>query len=130
MVDESKVFQGDVSVRRTRGGISMNKDIRTKNETSFRLEAGDDMIICRCEEITRGEIRQAVHEGMRTMNEVKRYLRAGMGLCQGQTCGRLVRDIIAKETQVGREHISYPLPRSPVRPVPMGLYANDGVVKK
>jgi len=41
-----------------------------------------------------------------------------------------VRDIIARELGVSRESVTYSLPRSPVRPVPMGLFANDGVVKK
>ena len=45
--------------------------------------ADDDMLICRCEEVTKGEIRKAIHEGIVTMEEMRRYLRNGMGLCQG-----------------------------------------------
>jgi NAD(P)H-nitrite reductase large subunit len=108
----------------------MDSRVRTNNEEAFYNKHGDDVIICRCEEITRGEIRKAVYDGMRTMNEVKRYLRAGMGLCQGQTCGKLVREIIATELSQRREDVLMVLPRSPVRPVPMGAYANDGVLKK
>ena len=63
----------------------------------FEPRPDDDVVICRCEEITRGEIRRAVHAGMYTMNEVKRFLRAGMGLCQGQSCNKTVRAIIAQE---------------------------------
>ena len=48
------------------------------------------MIICRCEEITKGEIKAAIRNGMHTVNGIKRITRAGMGLCQGQTCQRLV----------------------------------------
>lgn len=55
----------------------------------------DDIIICRCEEVTKGEIRQAVHDGMWNLNEIRRYLRTGMGLCQGLTCGKLVQGIVA-----------------------------------
>ncbi len=108
----------------------MDKKVRTKNERDFVFLPGDNVVICRCEEITRGEIRKAVYDGMRTMNEVKRYLRAGMGLCQGQTCGKLVRDIIASELSLRREDVNMPTPRSPVRPVPMGAYAKDGMGKK
>lgn len=54
----------------------------------FEPRPDDDVVICRCEEITRGEIRRAVHAGMYTMNEVKRFLRAGMGLCQGRAATR------------------------------------------
>ena len=67
--------------------------IRVANPEPFVEREDDDMIICRCEEITKGEIRRAVYDGMRTTNEVKRYLRSGMGLCQGQTCQRLVRPV-------------------------------------
>ena len=57
----------------------------------------DDMLVCRCEEVTKGEIRQAVHAGMFTIEEIRRFLRSGMGLCQGQTCGKLVKGIVARE---------------------------------
>ena len=40
----------------------------------------DDMQVCRCEEVTKGEIRQAVHAGMLTIEEIRRFLRCGMGL--------------------------------------------------
>ena len=69
---------------------------RNREIGAFVPQQDDDLIICRCEEITKGEIRRAVHEGMWTLTEVKRFLRAGMGLCQGQTCGRLVKGIVAK----------------------------------
>ena len=52
--------------------------IRVANPEPFVEREDDDMIICRCEEITKGEIRRAVYDGMRTTNEVKRYLRSGM----------------------------------------------------
>ena len=68
----------------------MAKDIRRANKEPFEEREDDSLIICRCEEITKGEIRRAIHDGMHTMNEVKRYLRSGMGLCQGQTCQRQV----------------------------------------
>ena len=60
----------------------------------------DDMLICRCEEVTKGEIRKAVHSGMFTIEEIRRFLRSGMGLCQGQTCGKLVKGIVARELKV------------------------------
>lgn len=108
----------------------MNRMIdRTLKETEFQVQSDDSVIICRCEEITKGEIRRAVFEGMYTMNEVKRYLRAGMGLCQGQTCSRLVRNIIAKELGVKPDEVEIPIPRSPARPISMETYGKDGVVK-
>jgi bacterioferritin-associated ferredoxin len=100
---------------------------RARRLEPFVLQPDDDLIICRCEEITRGEIRRAVYDGMCTMNEVKRYLRAGMGLCQGQTCARLVRGIIARELGVGLDEVELSPPRAPARPVGMETYGNDGM---
>ena len=103
----------------------MSKIIRTADTTPFTPEPDDDLIICRCEEITKGEIRKAVHEGMCTTNEVKRWLRAGMGLCQGQTCQRNVQNIIAKELGRSVKDLGMITGRAPCRPIVMETYAND-----
>lgn len=95
-----------------------------KKAVPFIEKPGDDVIICRCEEITRGEIRRAVYEGMVTYNEVKRYLRAGMGLCQGQSCCKSVRAIIASELGVPVSQVGTISGRAPVRPVTMGELGN------
>ncbi len=58
----------------------------------------DEVVICRCEEVTKGEIRRAIEAGARTPQAVKRFTRAGMGLCQGRSCRRLIAQIIAQET--------------------------------
>jgi NADPH-dependent 2,4-dienoyl-CoA reductase/sulfur reductase-like enzyme len=52
--------------------------------------AAEETVICRCEEVTLGEIRAAVSEGVASLNELKRLTRAGMGNCQGRTCGALL----------------------------------------
>ena len=96
----------------------MRKIIRAAQTEPFIEREDDDMIICRCEEITKGEIRRAVYDGMRTTNEVKRYLRSGMGLCQGQTCQRLVQGIIASELKMRPG-------RAPVRPVEIGTFSKN-----
>ena len=85
----------------------------------------DDMLICRCEEITKGEIRQAVHEGMWTMTEIRRYLRTGMGLCQGQTCAKLVKSIVARELSISPDQLEPASSRVPMRPIEMRIFANE-----
>ncbi len=59
-------------------------------------------IICRCEQITEGEIVEAIHApcGARTMDGVKRRVRAGMGRCQGGFCGPRVTAILARELSI------------------------------
>jgi len=85
--------------------------------------AKDDTIVCRCEEITLGEIKEALAEGLTDMNEVKRMTRMGMGHCQGRMCGPAVQEIIAREMGLSPMDIGYLNPRPPVRPVPMTAVA-------
>ena len=85
----------------------------------------DDMLVCRCEEVTKGEIRQAVHAGMLTIEEIRRFLRCGMGLCQGQTCGKLVKGIVARELGVSPAELEPATSRVPMRPIEMYIFANE-----
>lgn len=104
------------------------KDIQEKLKEigPFVPAADDDMLICRCEEVTKGEIRKAVHSGMFTMEEIRRFLRSGMGLCQGQTCGKLVKGIIARELHVSPVEVEPATSRAPMRPTEMKIMAKDG----
>ncbi|XME01627.1 (2Fe-2S)-binding protein [Lachnospiraceae bacterium C1.1] len=104
----------------------MNKVVdRSLGDREFVKGADDDMIICRCEEITKGEIRRAVHDGMYTMAEIRRYLRCTMGLCQGQTCAKLVKGIVARELGVPAAELEPASSRSPMRPTEMYIFANE-----
>lgn len=98
---------------------------RSRDIGEFVPQPDDDLIICRCEEVTKGEIRKAVHEGMFTMTEVRRYLRTGMGLCQGQTCGRLVKSIIARKLGVSPAELEPATSRAPMRPTEMHILADE-----
>jgi len=77
----------------------------------------DDTLICRCEEVSLGEIREAIDRGATTLPELRRRTRAGMGLCQGRTCGTLVAQIIARRTGKSLEEILPATSRPPVRSV-------------
>lgn len=92
---------------------------------SFTEESDDDMTICRCEEVSKGEIRRAIHDGMFTMTEIKRFIRPGMGPCQGQRCGPLVQRILARELQVSPDMLEPPTSRPPVRPIKMQVLADE-----
>lgn len=92
----------------------------------FVEEADDNLLVCRCEEVTKGQIRRAVHEGIFTIEEMRRYLRSGMGLCQGQTCGKLVKSIIASELKVAPSEVAYASSRAPMRPIEMCILGEDG----
>ena len=85
----------------------------------------DDLVICRCEEITLGEIKAAIRDGFQTLNGIKRVTRAGMGLCQGQTCQRLVTRILTEELGIAAADIDPTTARGPVRPLRLEVFANS-----
>jgi glycerol-3-phosphate dehydrogenase len=59
-------------------------------------------IICRCESVTEGEIRDAINEpvGAQTVNAIKRRVRPGAGRCQGGFCGPRVVEILSEELDI------------------------------
>lgn len=84
----------------------------------------DDVIVCRCEEITAGEVRDAIrNKKATTVTEVKRRCRAGMGLCQGRTCGKLVSRILSEELGSAPDTLVGSTDRPPVRPTTFGELA-------
>ncbi|NLW73472.1 MAG: NAD(P)/FAD-dependent oxidoreductase [Clostridiales bacterium] len=64
-------------------------------------------IICRCETVTEGQICDAIHRtlGARSLDAVKRRVRAGMGRCQGGFCTPKVIEIIARELGIPVEEV-------------------------
>lgn len=83
------------------------------------------LVICRCEEITKEEIQDAIRNGIRTLNGIKRITRAGMGLCQGQTCQRLVSQILSEELGFSPAEVEPTTARGPVRPLRLEVFANS-----
>ena len=57
----------------------------------------DDAIVCRCERVTVGDIRNCIRAGVRDMNELKGATRSGMGACGGKTCPSLIARIFSEE---------------------------------
>ena len=76
-----------------------------------------EVLICRCEEVAKAEIVEAIKEGAQTIDEIKRRTRAGMGLCQGKTCRRLIQKILAQLTDQEIEEIMPSRHRPPTRPI-------------
>ena len=75
------------------------------------------VVICRCEEVTDDEILDAVKRGAKTVAEIKKMTRAGMGICQGKTCGMVVARILSKTTGKKLEEIMPDTSRTPLRPI-------------
>ena len=58
----------------------------------------DNTIICRCSDITLGDIRRLIEQGYTSFDEIKRITRCGMGPCQGKTCQQLIQREISMAT--------------------------------
>ena len=76
----------------------------------------EKITICRCEEVTKDEILAAIRSGCHTVASVKRATRAGMGACQGRTCGRLIRQMLLAEGVQTPETIEADKARFPIVP--------------
>jgi NAD(P)H-nitrite reductase large subunit len=88
--------------------------------------ADDNTMICRCEDLTLGDIRKAIADGYRSLNEIKRVTRAGMGNCQGRTCSIMIAQEISWYHRIPMEEIEIPTFRQPLKPVKMGSIAEGG----
>ena len=87
----------------------------------WAAEVADDVMVCRCEEVRAGDIREVVREGHWEINRVKAHCRVGMGRCQGRMCGAAAAEIIARESQRPVSEIGRLRAQAPIKPLPFGL---------
>ena len=85
-----------------------------------------DMIICRCEEVTLRELQAAIAKGAATARQVKLETRAGMGFCQGRTCRGLVERLVGEEPAQNDDGSPSLTVRPPARPISFGQLAGEG----
>lgn len=80
-----------------------------------------ETIVCRCEEVKAGEIRRlATEQHCPGPNQMKAFVRSGMGPCQGRLCGLTVTELIAECRGVPQQEVGYYRIRPPVKPVTVG----------
>jgi sarcosine oxidase subunit alpha len=82
----------------------------------------DEAIVCRCERVTAGEIRAAIKEGVRDMNQLKALSRAGMGACGAKTCRPMIWRIF-KDEGVDLGDVTDRVDRPLFVEVPLGILA-------
>jgi NADPH-dependent 2,4-dienoyl-CoA reductase/sulfur reductase-like enzyme len=90
----------------------------------FRSPPDDATLVCRCEEISAGEIRRTVELGCLGPNQTKSFCRAGMGPCQGRLCGLTVAEVIAEKRGVAVAEVGYYRLRPPLKPITLGQLAD------
>ena len=115
--------------RNDRKWMREESHIRPFLEAFFRISddmlqvVDDDTLVCRCEEVSAGQIRAAVADGHRDTNQVKFLTRCGMGPCQGRQCGEAVSHIVAVASGQAIQDIGHYRERPPVNPLTLGQLA-------
>jgi thioredoxin reductase/bacterioferritin-associated ferredoxin len=84
----------------------------------------DQTVVCRCEEVTAGEIRKALALGALGPNQLKSLTRSGMGPCQARMCGLTVSEIIAEYRNEDISKVGYPRIRPPIKPLTIDQLAD------
>ncbi|QEI07429.1 NAD(P)-binding protein [Pigmentiphaga aceris] len=85
-----------------------------------RMPVEDSVVVCRCEEVTAGQIRKYAELGCQGPNQTKAFGRCGMGPCQGRLCGLTVTELIADARGVSPDTVGYYRIRPPIKPVTLG----------
>lgn len=99
-------------------------DLLYKPAAQFLAPPADETIVCRCEEVTAGQIRDTASRlGVTGPNQMKAFLRCGMGPCQGRLCGPTVVELIAQAQNMPVSDVGYYRLRPPVKPITLGELA-------
>jgi len=101
-------------VEKRRPVIRFNELTNDEKEKIIEKDSSYGKIICRCENITEGEIVDAIHRnvGARTLDSVKRRVRPGSGRCQGGFCSPRVMEILARELEIDMSKVVKDHPKS------------------
>ena len=87
----------------------------------WAAQAPDNLTVCRCEEVSAGDIRAVVDAGHWEINRVKAHCRVGMGRCQGRLCGLAAAEIVAERSGRSVEDVGRLRGQAPIKPLPFGV---------
>lgn len=118
----------DAAAQPLRAGLHKERAARPFIDTAYPAYPGalspqDSTIICRCEEVTAGDIRRMAALGCLGPNQTKAFGRAGMGPCQGRYCGLSVTRILSGANGTAPDITGHYRIRPPIKPVTLGEIA-------
>ena len=86
----------------------------------WAANAGDDLVVCRCEHVTAGELRACASEtGASELNRLKALSRIGMGRCQGRMCSAAAARLLAHAAHCDLRDVGRLRAQPPIKPVPI-----------
>ena len=111
-------------------------DLLYRPARNFRIAEGDTLV-CRCEEIAASRINALIADNVLGPNQMKFFVRCGMGPCQGRLCGLTVTEMFAAAREVSPSEVGHYRLRTPVKPItvaelasmPAGERARKAVVR-
>ncbi len=109
-------------IARQIAGIRVQEVVVSRPMDHYVERLEDDTIICRCERVTAGEIRELIKRGYRDMNEIKTVTRAMMGACGSKTCHSLIYRIF-KDEGIDSDKVKEQTKRPIFIEVPLGIFA-------
>ena len=111
-------------VAKHRTKLTALRKFRSAVDSLFRIgkEADalltEETLICRCEEVTLGEVAAALRDGARDLNTLKGWTRVGMGRCQGRICEPSLVYLLHKHLNIEWPSLHGFTPRFPIKPIP------------
>jgi len=117
------------AARKERGALSHALALRPFLDTLYAprpqvFAPADETLVCRCEEVTAGDIRARAVQGRPGPNQLKAFTRAGMGPCQGRQCGYTMAHIVAAAQGRPVAEVGFYRIRPPLKPVTLGELAS------
>ncbi|GAB4283303.1 MAG: NAD(P)/FAD-dependent oxidoreductase [Roseovarius sp.] len=133
-LDAHNLLQRSAGLLRRRRRLSRLADVscRLMALREGQLQGlAEETVICRCEDVTLGDLRRAIAAGAGDLNQLKHFTRLGMGPCQARMCGANAAALVAAETGQAPDAPSMLTPRPPLRPVSIaemaGAFSYDDI---
>lgn len=117
----------DIDLEGLRSKVVQARDFAAKLTALFPFPASiaetlpDHELICRCEDVSRAQVKAAIADGATDVFSVKMWTRAGMGPCQGRICGSALAHLVSTELKLPVAEAGFNRPHMPLRPVPLGI---------
>jgi NADPH-dependent 2,4-dienoyl-CoA reductase/sulfur reductase-like enzyme/Pyruvate/2-oxoacid:ferredoxin oxidoreductase delta subunit len=110
-------------------GILIQEEAVTRPMDQYVDRITDDTIVCRCERVSAGEVRELIRQGYRDINEIKAVSRAGMGACGAKTCTALIHRLFRDEGIPDAEVVDQ-IDRPLFMEIPLGAFAGVSEVQE
>ncbi len=129
VLDDFKIAVAGVDRARARRQVARLRRFQRGLARAFAWPADvirdldDDVMVCRCEGITAGELRASIRAdfGPTEVNRLKAITRCGMGRCQGRFCGLAAAELTAQTLGIPLEAVGRLRAQPPVKPIPLAV---------